>query len=84
MSETDPGRDELIDARAEKERLLTATKTAATAIARLMEDRVRHMTALRQIAAMTETGIIAKGGADVHRIARQALDTEADMSWWPE
>ena len=81
---SDPGRDELIDARADLQRLLTVTKTTMDAIARLMEDRVRHMTALRQIAAMTETGIIAKGGSDVYRIAREALDAQADMSWWPQ
>lgn len=81
---TDFGRDELIDARRAKERLIADTATLATSIARLMEDRVRHMDALRKIAQMTETGIIAKGGGDVHRIAREALETETDMSWWPE
>ena len=78
------GRDELIDARASKERLLATAKTLTNAIARLMEDRVRHVTALRSIAYMTETGVTPKGGADVHRIARQALDSEPDMSWWPD
>jgi len=69
------------DTRAEKERLLAATRTTATAIARLMEDRVRHMTALRQIAQMTETGIITKGGHDVYRIAREARSRSRDSGW---
>ena len=80
----DPGRDELIDARAERDQLLAATKTTARAIGRLMEDRIRHLTALRSIAAMTETGITPKGGADIWRIAREALDSQSDMGWWPD
>jgi hypothetical protein len=80
----DPGRDELIDARRERDKLLAATKTTATAIARLMEDRVRHMSALRSIVAMTETGVSFQGGRDAYRIAVEALTAEPDMSWWPE
>lgn len=71
---TDFGRDELIDAKRERERHLESLATLAKAIEVLMDDRVRHLTALRQIALMTETGIIAKGGYDVHRIAREALE----------
>ena len=81
---TDFGRDELIDARREKRQLLAGVETTARAIGRLMEDRVRHMEALRKIAQATETGIITQGGAHVHRLAREALEAEADMSWWPE
>lgn len=81
---TDFGRDELIDARREKEKLVSGMTALATVIARLMEDRVRHMVALRKIAFMTETGIAAKGGGEIHRIAREALENPADMSWWPE
>lgn len=80
----DPGRDELIDARAERDRVLIAAMSSARAIGALMEDRVRHMTALRQIALMTETGIAARGGHDVHVIAVEALTAETDMSWWPD
>ena len=74
---TDIGRDELIGAKRERDRLVDGIATMAKAIEKLMDDRVRHMDALRQIAAMTETGIIAKGGHDLHRIAREALEPES-------
>jgi hypothetical protein len=70
---SDIWRDELIDARAERDRLITGMAILAKAIEALMDDRVRHMTALRQIASMTETGIAARGGSDIHRIAAAAL-----------
>jgi hypothetical protein len=81
---SDFGRDELIDARNEKRQLLAGLETTSRAVGKLMEDRVRHMLALQRIARMTETGIIAQGGSEVHRLAREALDAETDMSWWPE
>ena len=84
MATSDFGRDALIDARAERDRIKVAAMSSARAIGVLMEDRVRHMTALQQIARMTETGLITKGGRDVHQIARRALDSKADMSWWPD
>jgi S-adenosylhomocysteine hydrolase len=58
---------------AERDGLRSAAIAEAKAIEKLMEDRVRHLEALRQIASMTETGIIAKGGHDVYRIACEAL-----------
>lgn len=80
---SDFGRDELISARAEKKKLIDGMTTMGKAIGELMEDRVRHVTALRRIAELTNSGYTVMN-ADVHRIAREALDTAADMSWWPE
>lgn len=80
---TDFGRDELIDARRERDQVKAAAMSSARAIGVLMEDRVRHLNALRQIAQMTETGGNPKGGIDIHHIARKALEAETDMSWWP-
>jgi hypothetical protein len=84
---SNPGRDELIDARAARTWLAAEwddgereIETMAKAIEKLMDDRVRHLTALRQIAVMTETGIIARGGRDVHEIAVRALDDKQDES----
>lgn len=70
---SDIGRDELIDAKREHDRLIDGMATLGKAIEVLMEDRVRHMTALRQIAHMTETGVAPKGGSDIYRIATEAL-----------
>ena len=84
---SDPGRDELIDARAtrtwltaERDRTAAGIETMAKAIEKLMDDRVRHLTALQQIAIMTETGIITRGGRDVHDIAVRALTDESSRS----
>lgn len=73
---SDPGRDELIDARAERQRLVDGVALMGRAIEKLMDDRVRHLTELRQIAALTETGAMPGGGYDVYRIARDALREE--------
>jgi len=81
---SDIGRDELIYAREQRDKLKAAALSSSRAIAVLMEDRVRHLTALRAILVMTETGIAAQGGREVYGIARRALETEADMSWWPD
>jgi hypothetical protein len=80
----DLGRGELMDAKAEWDQFKAASAASARVFGCLMDDRVRHLTALVQIARMTETGMATGGGYEVHRIARAALDAEADMSWWPE
>jgi hypothetical protein len=77
---SDPGRDELIDARTERDRAAAGIGTMAKAIKKLADDRIRHLTALRQIAVMTETGIITRGGRDVHEIAVRALADESSQS----
>lgn len=79
----DPGRDELIDARAERDRLKAAAMSAARSIAVLMEDRVRHITALRQVAMLANTGYTVTG-QQFREIAVKALETKSDMSWWPD
>jgi hypothetical protein len=58
---------------AQRDGLRNCAIVEAKAIEKLMEDRVRHLAALRDIAAMTATGIIPRGGHDVHRIACEAL-----------
>jgi hypothetical protein len=69
----EPGRDELIDAKSERTRLVEGMSVLGKAIERLMDDRVRHLAALRQIATMTGTGIAAIGGREINHIARKAL-----------
>ena len=55
------------------EKLRAAAIAEAKAIEKLLEDRVRHLAALRQIANMTETGGNPKGGYDIYHIALGAL-----------
>ena len=74
---TDFGRDELIDARRERGHLADGITSIVNAVEKLMEDRVRHLEALRQIASMTETGIVPKGGYELHRIAKRAIDPDS-------
>jgi hypothetical protein len=69
----DHGRDELIDAKRERDRLVAGIAAMGTAIEKLMDDRVRHLEALREIVAMTETGVAMKGGHDIYRVAVRAL-----------
>lgn len=79
----EPGRDALIDARNQKQQLIDGMTTMAHTIGMLMEDRVRHLTALRQIALMGQSGTYL-GYRECCRIAREALDAPTDMSWWPD
>lgn len=71
------GRDELIDASAERDRLVDGVSTMGRAIEKLMDDRIRHLTALRQIANMTETGLAAQGGRLVYQVACEALGEDS-------
>lgn len=57
--------------------------SSARAIGALMEDRVRHVTALRQIAYLANTGYTV-ANQEYRKIAIDALEAETDMSWWPD
>ncbi len=67
---TDFARDELIDARRLREQQLKSLASLAETLGVLMDDRVRHLDALRKIAFMTET----TGHPRVHQIAREAIE----------
>jgi hypothetical protein len=74
-------RDELIGKCGQ---FVNGMSTLAGTIAVLMEAHARHVTALREIALMTETISHSHREVEIYRLAKDALDGTADMSWWPE